>query len=54
MEDMAKYAWLALRGRTYYLRAPVPLDNADRVQGFGRCLRNSQAQALPRRTWGIQ
>jgi hypothetical protein len=26
MEDVTTYPWLALRGRTYYLRAPVPLD----------------------------
>jgi len=26
MEDVTKYPSLALRGRTFYLRAPVPLD----------------------------
>ncbi len=26
MEDVAIYPWMTLRGRTYYLRAPVPAD----------------------------
>nr|WP_186363414.1 DUF6538 domain-containing protein [Rhizobium sp. ACO-34A] len=26
MEDVTVYPWLALRNRTYYLRAPVPAD----------------------------
>jgi len=32
-DDVTSYPWLALRGRTYYLRAPVP---ADIVESFGR------------------
>ncbi|WP_408004515.1 DUF6538 domain-containing protein [Pseudorhizobium endolithicum] len=32
-DDVTSYPWLALRGRTYYLRAPVP---ADIVGSFGR------------------
>ena len=32
-DDVTSYPWLALRGSTYYLRAPVP---ADIVESFGR------------------
>lgn len=33
MEDLTNYPWLTVRGRTFYLRAPVPLDIQE---SFGR------------------